>query len=122
MGGVFDGEKCSKSIEWLTAFAEDHPDYPVKKDYSSNKAKATRQKEDFEICGVRANPLIYDSTYLVAFLSCWLCTYVKVIFSTTVRPKTFLMAAEMSKGTRYSLAVPKWALLYEVLGYFCAFQ
>lgn len=59
--------------ERIKAFVEDHPVYPTRKEYfSSSKAKAMHQTENFEKWGFRANLVLDDSTYQAAFLGCWL--------------------------------------------------
>lgn len=47
-----------------------------------------------------------------------ICGYDVVVSSTTVQPKTFFMAIEMSMSIRYSLKVPHLSLFYKVLGDF----
>lgn len=77
---------------------EGHPDHPAKKSYFySSKGKAIRQAENFEKLGFHANSTIDNSTYLTAFLVCWLCGYVFLVSSTIIRPETFLMAKELYK-------------------------
>lgn len=67
--GLFDGEKRPTYIERIKTFDEDHPDYSTKKEYfSSSKAKAISQAENFEKWGFRAILVIDDSTHLAAFL------------------------------------------------------
>ncbi|KAH0765241.1 hypothetical protein KY285_001112 [Solanum tuberosum] len=55
-------------------------------------------------------------TYLMTFLSCWLCAFV---FSSEegyfIRPETFKIASLMASGKRVSLAVPVLASIYHGL-------
>ncbi|KAL0445561.1 UNVERIFIED_CONTAM: hypothetical protein Slati_1684000 [Sesamum latifolium] len=55
-----------------------------------------------------------EEVYLVAYLACWLCTFVlpgKDVNS--IRPSTFKMASMMANGRRVSLAIPVLASIYE---------
>lgn len=65
-----------------------------------------RLAENFATWGFCADPIVDDSTYLAAFLVCWLRGYFVAVSSTTIRLETFLQAMEMAKGKKYSLVVP----------------
>ncbi|KAL0402329.1 UNVERIFIED_CONTAM: hypothetical protein Slati_4262800 [Sesamum latifolium] len=55
-----------------------------------------------------------EEAYLVAYLACWLCTFVlpgKDVNS--IRPSTFKMASMMASGRRVNLAIPVLASIYE---------
>lgn len=71
--------------------------------------------QDFEEWGYNANCAIDEEAYLAASLACWLRGRVFVDSSTADRAETFLMAMEMARGKRYSLAVPYLAWAYRSL-------
>jgi len=57
-----------------------------------------------------------ESTYLAAFLSCWLCVFVlPEIGEKFIRPSTFEVASMMVSGTTFSMAVPMLASIYHGL-------
>lgn len=85
----------------MKAFIEKHPDYPTLKDYFTfSKAHA--------MCLVGFLVFFFVSKAIIFAFSC-----------TTIHVQTFLMASQMAKGKKYSLAIPHLALLYKALGEFC---
>lgn len=59
---------------------------------------------------------INDAAYLAGFLACCLSSHVFASASTSIHPKTFLMAVVMARGKQYNLAVPYLTLAYQTLG------
>jgi len=56
------------------------------------------------------------STYLVAFLSCWLCTFALVVDEKGfIHPGTFEAASKMVVGCTFNLVVPVLASIYQCL-------
>uniref|UniRef100_A0A9I9E0Z8 Uncharacterized protein n=1 Tax=Cucumis melo TaxID=3656 RepID=A0A9I9E0Z8_CUCME len=68
----------------------------------------------FAELGIRND--LKDETYLVAFLSCWLCLFVFLQKGSFLRPGVFRAASLMATDTIYSLAVPVSANIYHGLG------
>ena len=64
--------------------------------------------------GFRRKSDISDFTYLAGFLASWLSGFVFTEKS-NVRPSTFVAAGRMARGTKFSLAVPLLAHLYDCL-------
>jgi hypothetical protein len=57
-----------------------------------------------------------ESTYLAAFLACWLCLFVLPEDDTgMIRPAIFKVASLMSQGQQFCLAVPVLANIYRGL-------
>ncbi|XP_075092440.1 uncharacterized protein LOC142172671 [Nicotiana tabacum] len=56
-----------------------------------------------------------DETYVVAFLSIWLCAFVFPKVENSIRPETFKMASMMAGERHISLAVPVLASIYHGL-------
>lgn len=56
-----------------------------------------------------------EETYLAAFLSCWLCSFVFPEEGQTIRPSTFKIASIMAKGVEICLGIPVLARIYKAL-------
>jgi len=57
-----------------------------------------------------------ESTYLVAYLSCWLCVFALLeTGDRLIRPETFKTASLMASGCTFGLVVPVLASLYRGL-------
>jgi Plant mobile domain len=59
---------------------------------------------------------IDPETYLTAFLSWWICFFLLPSSGArTIRPSVFVMASQIARGERVSLAVPVLANIYRIL-------
>ncbi|KAL0288348.1 UNVERIFIED_CONTAM: hypothetical protein Sangu_2662400 [Sesamum angustifolium] len=74
---------------------------------ASNLPRGKDHYESFTILQIPAD--IQDETYVAAFLSCWLCSFVLPHRKAgKVRASTFKVASRMAQGGCFSLAVPLW--------------
>ncbi|KAA0060431.1 hypothetical protein E5676_scaffold119G00140 [Cucumis melo var. makuwa] len=74
---------------------------------------SSRENLLFVELGIRND--LKDETYLVAFLSCWLCLFVFPQKESFLRSRVFMAASLMATGAIYSLAVPVLANIYHGL-------
>lgn len=56
-----------------------------------------------------------DKTYLVVFLSCWLCVFVFLDKQASLRPEVFKDASLMAEGHTFGVVVPILANIYSGL-------
>lgn len=98
-------EISTQFTEWVKKFIHEQLD-------AASHKKLSYSVEDFEEWSYNANPDVNEEIYFAIFLACLLSGRGFVHFSIAVRPETFLMALEMARGKRYSLAVPylAWAI------------
>ncbi|KAL0439241.1 UNVERIFIED_CONTAM: hypothetical protein Slati_2407100 [Sesamum latifolium] len=83
-------------------------------DITTHKRWSTAEEALFENLCIEGN--LKEEVYLVAYLVCWLCTFVlpgKDVNS--IHPITFKMASMMASGRRVSLAIPVLTSIYEGL-------
>ncbi|KAL0406367.1 UNVERIFIED_CONTAM: hypothetical protein Slati_3950600 [Sesamum latifolium] len=83
-------------------------------DITTHKRWSIAEETLFEKLCIEGN--LKEEVYLVAYLACWLCTFVlpsKDVNS--IRPSTFKMVSMMMNGRRVSLAIPILASIYEGL-------
>ncbi|KAG8367693.1 hypothetical protein BUALT_Bualt16G0099600 [Buddleja alternifolia] len=76
--------------------------------------RAKEHDEPFKILDIDAE--IREETYVAAFISCWLCSFVLPHHQTyRIRATVFKVASRMARGEHFSLAIPVLASIYRGL-------
>ncbi|KAL2922485.1 Tropomyosin [Bienertia sinuspersici] len=129
-----ESKKGVSAQQWVKYWYKGEINYasPVKRQRNSNSApKHTHNPDgvlkDRPTTWTQGESALFDSlgifgesrrqtTYVAAFLSCWLCAFVlPENDQRLIRPSTFEMATLMARGQTFSLAIPVLASIYRGL-------